>query len=444
MREGLKILKKIYSSGGKTFISKQLFTVKKEVVYTKNIPLGYLDYYRANENPQLYYINFKTSHRILILGATGSGKSWITRALMNRLHLAGIPSLIFDPSPEYYTSMFPLQEEFRRFILRIEEPKTITMKVYYPYFLYKYMGLDLPNQTIFQFNIKDIKPTDLTAFIDYEKLSFSAKLEIEDLIVKLTKQNKIFSDVDELINYISEKEDISNNTKKFLIKSFTNLKELGIFGTKIIRKTNLEDNKEIENINECILEDINNQISVNINLFGWQRIDFKKYVAVYISLILRELLMAKELKKLKKQVCVIIEEAHEFVPKRSVNKSQEITKEAIRDIVFMGRKQEISSIFITQKPETIDPAIIEQCDLILIPKGFETYKLKEIVKNYLPSYYSTPYEFSIDIARETAMLRRWKDGARDWLVLEKGGDMYRITPLGPLSAHKTEGFVLKE
>jgi DNA helicase HerA-like ATPase len=420
----LKILKRIYESGGKTFLSSELFKTRKVLTYTKRIPLGWYDY---PEKGETYDINFNKTKRILILGQTGCGKSWITRAITNRATLAGLNCVYFDDAPEYWTSSLPLQEEFKKFILPIEEPTTFPIKLYYPYFLYKFVGANLPNQIIFQYNLRDLHPSDLLAFINYDQLSFSARLEVEDLISKLTVEKYKFENVDELINYILAK-NISTSTKRVLVKSFRNLKNLGVFGDEYERET--------------IIEDINNNLIPDLNLFGWKLLDFKIYVGIYISLIIRKLLSARLLQLIpeNRHLLLIFEELHEFAPKRTTNYAQIITKKAIRDVVFTGRKEKISLIFITQSPEAIDPAIIEQCDLVLIPKGFERYKLMELVKNYLPDYYTYPYEFGIRMSEYLSTLRRWKDGARDWLVLERSGEMVRITPLGPLSLHRTEDF----
>jgi energy-coupling factor transporter ATP-binding protein EcfA2 len=428
-RKGLEILKRIYQFGGKTFITSELFKTRKIVTYTKNIPVGWLDYPNKTET---YNISFAKTKRILILGHTGSGKSFLARAIMNRAYMAGInPVIVTDTAPEYFTSQFPLQEEFKNFILDIEREvctNGLPMKVYYPYFLYKFMGLNIPGQVIFQYRIDDIMPSDLSAFVNYEDLSLGAKLEVEDLIAKLSKESKKLSTIDELISYVASKE-ISNVTKRVVINALKNLKELGVFGEQYERET--------------IIEDINQNIIPDLNLFGWQRLDFKVYVAIYISIILRKLLTARQLKKIKsdKHLLLVFEELHQFAPKKTANTAQAITKRAIQDVVLTGRKEGISTIFITQAPETIDTTIIDQCDLILVPRGFERYKLMEIVKNYLPDYYTYPYDFGISMNEYLASLRKWPDGARDWLVLEKSGEMVRITPLGPLTRHKEEGEV---
>ena len=58
----------MYESGGKTFVSNELFKTRKVLTYTKNIPLGWIDY---PEKEETYNINFNKTHRILILGASG-------------------------------------------------------------------------------------------------------------------------------------------------------------------------------------------------------------------------------------------------------------------------------------------------------------------------------------------------------------------------------------
>ena len=425
MRKGIEVLKGIYESGGKTYIASKLFKTRQQVTYTKKVPLGWTDYPNKDST---YDIDFKTTKRILVLGQSGSGKSWLTRATaVNRAYLAGLsPVIMTDLGPEYFTSRFPLQPEFSNFKLDYEKSTPFPIKTYYPYFLYKFVGLELPEQILFQYNLDKINPSDITAFINFEQLGLSARLEVEDLVSILMRGKKKFNSIDELVGFINTKR-MSLQTKSTLIKSFNNLKNLGVFGN------------QYQNFD--IISDINNGLIPDLNLFGWQRLDFKRYVAMYIALILRELLSARQLNKLDKHLLLIFEELHEFAPRRPRNKAQEITKSEIRTSVFTGRKEKISFWFVTQSPESIDPAIIEQCDLILIPHGFDRSKLMTLVKEILPSYYDYPYEFGMRMANYLSALRKYKDGMREWLVLERGGEITKIAPLGPLSRHKTEGEV---
>lgn len=418
---GLKILQKMSVIGNRTYLSKKIFSVKKEVKYSKVIPVGWYDY---SSKDDLFEINFNQTHRILILGGSGTGKSWLARAMMNRLFLAGLnPIILTDLAPEYYTSLYPLQEDFRKFLLKDEEPLSLPIKIYYPYFLYNYFHLDIPGQQLTQFKFSQLRPTDLVSFLDYEQMSFSVRMEVEDLIIELGR--KKYESIDEVLGFINNKS-ISPLTKQSLMRSLSNLKKIGVFGEKFPPPD--------------IIKDFNENYIPDINLFGWQRTDFKKYIAVYLAILLREILVAKRLKTLKedKHVVVILEELQEFAPRRG-NKAQEVCRREIESAILTGRKEKISFIGITQSPDKISPVIIDQCDYIFIPRGFERSKLMELVKNIAPSYYISPYEFGIEMARELASLRKWRDGMREWLVIERGGDIFSISPLAPLSHHKLEG-----
>ncbi len=424
-------MEKIYRMGGRGYLLEKLFTRKKIITYTNRIPVGTYQYDSERKYyGETFYLNFNKPLRILILGASGSGKSWLARSIISRAYFAGIlPIIMTDVAPEYITSAFPLQEKFRKFLAKGEEPKPLPIQMFYPYFLYKEVGFESKLQQIFQFDISSILPTDLFAFIDYEKLGMGSRLELEDLIATLSKNKKKFDSIDDLIDYFQNKTTISTITKRILSKSLINLKELEVFGKNY-------PPLDIVNL-------INSDIVVDINLFGWQRLEFKKYVAVYLSLILRDIITAKQLKKIgNKKLLLVFEELHEFAPKKPT-KWQEIIKREIETAVFTGRKEDISFIFITQSPETISPSVIEQCNYIFVPRGFERSKLMELVKNISPSLYTTPYNFGIEITNLMGSLRQWRDGAREWLVLERGGEIFKFTPFGPLNHHKEEGEVIE-
>lgn len=428
--QGLKIIKKIYQTGGSGYIANKLFQTKKKIHYTKKIPLGYYDYQAKDEMMEM---NLNKTKRYIVLGHSEAGKSFFNRAIMNRSQMAGLSILSFDLKPEYFTNKYPLQEEFKKFLHKLEVPTTLPLKMYYPLFLHKFMGADYPDQQLFQFNIDKISPPDLLGFVGYEKLGLNARLELEDLVANMLRGMKFYS-VDDLIRYILE-QNINPHTKRFLMKSFQNLQSLGVLGRKYKQPDFLEElNKK---------DEFGRGMFVDLNMFGWQRSDFVEYVAIYIKLFLRELLAGKQTKKLKKDthVLVNIEELHAFCPTKAMTRAIAISKSEIIQALNLGRSEGLSFGYVTQSPEKVDPAVIEQCNYIFVPKGFKREKLMHLVKNYLPKYYDTPYDFGIKMADRLGELKTHKDGARDWLVLQRGGELTKITVLGPLAMHRTEGMV---
>lgn len=432
MRKGLYIMKKLKEIGDSSYLIENFFYDEKNVTYTKTIPLGYLDY---QKKAGLVSMDFNQTKRILILGGTGSGKTWLARSIISRCYFSGLtPVIMTDIAPEYYTSQFPLQNEFKKFLLDKEMPRTLQMKIYYPYFLYKFFPIESEKikLNLFRFNLNKICPTDILAFFDYSKLSLNSRIELENIVYQMMEKDKRFQTIEEIKEYIFER-NISNTLKNQLIRSFDNLENFGIFGDE-----ESEDDEEVGEID--IINDINQNLVPDIILFGWQRIDMRRYVAIYLSLILRDILVARQTKKIKgdKHLLLVFEESHEFVPNKG-DMSQEIIKKEIERALFTGRKEKISFIFITQTPERISETILSQCDYVFVPKGFETSKLKQIIKEICPQDYMSYYEFNLSLNKTLASLRKYPDGAREWLCIERGGRIFPFAPLGPLCHHKTEG-----
>lgn len=434
-RENLKLNEKMQKNGVQLHTLSQLFKTKSITTYDEKVALGkYFDYNTSKE--KIYYIDFNATEgqRILVLGSSGSGKTWIVRALMNRAYVGGIlPIIMTDIQPEYYVSKYPLQEEFTKFLLPIESPTSLPMNLYYPYFLHKSTGFELPDQRIFQLNLSKISPSDITSFIPYSKLSLSAKTELDTLVASMTNMKSKPKTINEMLSFFKKRK-MKNITKEFLKKSLRNMKKHGIFGTEAHQLD--------------LMDDINKNIVPNFNLFGWQSEPYyKQYLAIYMALILRDILVAKQLHKisLKKKLLLVFEELHEFAPKKPEGDFKDAIKFFKSEIIkatLEGRKNGISFIYATQYPESISSFIIKQCTYVLVPKGFDVNVVKEIIKNLSPSSYSNPYKFNIDISKEMGCLRKYKDGSREWLVIKRGGGMTRVRPLAPLSHHKVAGDII--
>ncbi|MEM5799912.1 MAG: hypothetical protein QXZ43_04595 [Candidatus Aenigmatarchaeota archaeon] len=138
---------------------------------------------------------------------------------------------------------------------------------------------------------------------------------------------------------------------------------------------------------------------------------------------------------------LVFEESHEFVPTRG-DSAQEIVKKEIEKALLIGRKEKISFIFATQIPEKISNTILSQCDYVFVPRGFEVSRLKEIIKEMQPIKHFSYYDFNLSINRMMSSLRKYDDGMREWLCIERAGRIFSFAPLGPLNHHKTEGETL--
>jgi DNA helicase HerA-like ATPase len=396
------------------------------VTYNKKVPIGWLDY-ENKDDTELYYIDFKTSHRILVLGGSGFGKSWNVRALFNRAYLGGvIPIILTDVAPEYFSSVKPLQPEYTKFLLGFESPITLPVKVYTPYFLYRFTGFELPDQIFFQMGLSEINPSDITAFVDYNEMGFSSKQEIQNIIAQLLKSRNKLKTVDDLLAFIEHRE-LNQQTKNALLKAFDNLKNLGVFGDDY---PNIE---LIKNIKENVISDI--------NLFGWNGSDINRYVSIYMTILIREIINAKNLGKIDvdTSLLVVLEELHKFAPKSKSTSSQDILRKGIASAAKEGRKFGVSFAFATQSPDDIDQSIIDQCDYVFVPVGFNPKKVMALTKDFAPSEFNSQYEFYQKIMKLMGVLKKHRDGARDWLIIKRGGEITKCTPIAPLTFHRSEG-----
>lgn len=453
-RFGLKMINGIFDSGIKTHIGSKISIKDTQLKYSKSIPIGWLDYENRAEIPEkdnLFEFDSYNPFRILIFGRPDSGKSFLIRAMTNRMWLANVcPIYMTDIAPEYHTCARPLQEEFKRFVLPYEKyvshkptskPKEELMKtnrpeyiesfgfpmmVYYPYFLKLATDFELMGQSIFQYDLSSISADDLTKFTNFDTLSPIAKIEVADILAQMMHSKKAFSTIDDLIKFFDEREDLGKMTKLILTKSFKNLKSLGILGK--------------EYPSPDIIDDIKQGYIPDINLYGWQNLDFKKYIALYLVMMINQILTAKERLPTGTHIVPVFEELHEFAPKGQVTESEMLTRNAILKLLKIGRKEGDSFVGVTQSPESIDPEIIEYCDYFFIPQGFERKKLSAFISEYLPHLHSgSNYDFQQDTYQYMSELKRHKDGNRDWYVLDKKGHMVKFTPLGVLSRHKQVG-----
>lgn len=427
----LKTIVSLHIDGLETEASNKLCHIEKIFKYDKKVKVGWIDY-DSKDDDNLYEIDFTNARRIMILGSSGSGKSFIVRGIMNRAYMGGIvPIIITDCAPEYYTSVLPLQERYKKYLLKDESSKTFPMKVYHPYFLQRdHPDYELKGgiqQKLFQFRLSDIKPNDLASFLNYNEMGIGAKQEIQNIIAELHEKDSNFTTMDDLIKYIQERE-INKITKDSIIRSFENLKNLAVFGTAT------------EHLD--LIFNVNNNIISDINLYGWSDDAMNSYVSLYMTILLRTISEAKKTGKIpqKKPILLVFEELHKFAPSKDSTPANEKFKKAIIDAIKLLRKDGVSFLLATQSSDDIEKSIMKQCDITFIPRGYPPSEVSSITCEKIPSTYSTPYEFAIDIkTNKLGALNVYKDKARDWLVIEGNkSDTLRVAPLAPLSFHLSD------
>lgn len=401
------------------YLQELFFHKDKVATYAKNrVALG------RDKKGNRIVIDFSRSIGVLIIGARGSGKSFLIRGIMDRAHKANIlPVISTDLKPEYHSSREPVQEEFEQFIDENEQGEPLPLKIYYPKFLehftrtkqkieYSPIQLSFENTTLFDFLTiigKTISDAQLTAL---------------EMAFKLKEQRKIRS-FEELLKYIEKSKDIDAKTIRALRAAINNLLGYEVFG-------------EVYDFN--LIECINNNCVPILNLYGWMSLgQFAQIPAAYVALFIRNILTAKQQKQIKpsKKIIVVVDEAPRFVP--ATESSNLSSRKEILDCLDLGRSYGISMIFSTQSTSRIPISIIEQCRYVLLPYNIDLESMVDIFKRKGIEFGASIITFRHELTKIRNKMKLHDNGSRDWMIIDTEMKTYKIfAPFAPLSAHLTE------
>mgnify|MGYP000176754243 CR=1 FL=1 len=253
------------------------------------------------------------ARHMIIVGTTGSGKSWFRGVLLEELHRIGIPQVNFDPLGD--------------FVKATEELGGTNIK---PGEDYK-PRLDALSEGDFARLIEGRIPTPfqqaiaVSAFLRFKETSKKslAPLEPERLLDCLSEAARDYN----------ASHDTEVNTRMRLSAL---MRDLGILGTGLKVEeswTRLLKTKKIVNVDVRYLTDLQLQMVV--------------------ASILRELISLRR-KNAIPPLIVSFEEAHRIVPRRGDSLSGEV----VRQLVRFGRHMGIGIIAITQFPDSIDEELI--------------------------------------------------------------------------------------
>jgi hypothetical protein len=116
---------------GDDFAKQMLYQEQKiEVTYNKK-----MIQIAKRKHGGVYYLDLNEPCRILVIGMNGSGKTWFSREILNRLKKAGMSVFIpTDIKDEFYSNRYKLQPKFHKLLLPGEEPTNEKIVVLRPTF----------------------------------------------------------------------------------------------------------------------------------------------------------------------------------------------------------------------------------------------------------------------------------------------------------------------
>lgn len=403
------VVKKLTESNNIILPYSNKYFIKPEAEYFSYKLLLGVDEYKS-----VVKVPIKNSFRMLIIGRTGSGKTFLTRAIWNRFYKSGgSVAILTDVKGEYGSSKRPVQKDFAKYLGKNEEPEGFPVVEYYPYFLYKDSKRDL---NFCQIHLSDISFEEFLTLLDLNKLSDAKYATLENCFNReRKKENPSLRGLKKEI----EKYPVQTATKRSLFRSLEFIEKSGVLGEKYPSPDFAKD----------IMED---KIPI-LNLVGYEM--QKKYSKFYVGIVLKRLIEAKRDKKISpnKKMLIVIDELEDFCPRKIDNS---ISKTEIVENLRKSRAWKVYMLFSTQRHTHIDSAIFNQCRYVLFPGNLTLKEAVDIFKNKVPSEYDYGAVMNKNISDLLSEMKKFW-----WCLIDSDEreDPYIVfKPLSPLSRHKTE------
>jgi len=289
-----------------------------------------------------------TKH-MLILGTTGSGKSYFTKLFLSRLLddcKKDIQIIILDPHGEYYDEL---------------------------------LNFGVPNGCIDHVQLNDtifpIYPEEVEQLIKdagYSELVSGSSKQAQRIKGIISKYIKPFLGNSYFLN--NRLLDLFKEISQILVKNYSNgnarnapaildaIKEITLFRINVVKIWD----KAVLNNQNTIYNNLNTAITSNqkVIIFNFSKITDPRTRVNLAGLIMDELF--KQNKQSKKERLVVLEEAHNFAPESSygdVSSSRDnLALTMARKIASEGRKFNLGLVVITQRPAQVSKYVLSQAN----------------------------------------------------------------------------------
>ena len=357
------------------------------------------------------FLDLHEALRILVLGATRSGKTFLCRAMCDRLFASGNKvAILTDLKNEFRLSSKPVQPKFQYLLNEYEKPTPLPMKVYTPLFILNHTRRrKVENMIRCQINFDKLTLADLMTLLSIDPRDI-AKIDV------LTSFFHEFQG--QWINFPTiydwlEKKSMNYNTRKGLTNSFKTLEHFEVLGDQfpVDFVSDIADNKV-----PCL--DLMGYEDLGRDTFG--------YPQAYISIILRDLTSAKRTRQIKGRLFILIDELARFCPQMG----EPSCKREILEANDLTAGFNINFIYSNQTATSIPASILEQSRYIFIPSVAGETLIKQVMREktlweWRPGFYNK-------IVREFSQMSRYQ-----WMLIDSvEHETVRLNIYGPLSYHK--------
>ena len=309
-REGFETLGNNYFKGS---FKKEI--IENDMVYDKHmLCIG------KNIRGKPYYLNLKEACRIIVIGATRSGKTFSMRSMVDRLNTTDVNIIhLNDCKNEFPSSLEPVQHKFRHLLLPNERPRRLKILPLRPTF-FKSVSEELPDKNYwFSTDFKKMSQNDFMTLMNVDGLTPNQKIYLDLLHSGIAKHFEKHKDdkfsVELIYKLIEEIEDINSQQKSSMKLKFRPLETSHFY----------EEENELN-----IVKLMQNGFIPAINMENFD--SFGKgnflYPEVLLSIVLFQVINARRQKKLK-DVWVFLDEAPRFIGSDKKTSIRELVEKSV-------------------------------------------------------------------------------------------------------------------
>lgn len=407
-RVGLEPLKDL----GNEYFFDSFFTRKvEEMPYSRS--RVYIGRFKSTGRP--FYLDTNEAFRMLVTGATRSGKTFLLRAMGDRFHEAGNAVVYLpDVKNEFFTSKKPIQEKFRKLLDPREKPKGMPVIALRPTFFWKLdAGQPPEGNRWFSVHPLDLSENDFKTLFDVGKMTPPQQTMMALVYNKsqeLFKKNRSAFTMDSFVEVIDGLEDFNDSQKHFV---------------KVRFKPLLESKFYMPEYEYDLIDAIKNGFMPAINMEGFDQFGRGNlsYPEVFVSILLRNLIRARQKNKIER-VFIFTDEASRFIPAQGTPS----VKFEFMESVDLTTRYNVNHIFAVQSLTKMPPEIISQCRYVFLPYNSDVSDIAIVLGQFGMAKTQT--------ARNDASAIKKRMKTYEWLVFDKNRMRYDILlPAAPLSMH---------
>lgn len=272
------------------------------MVYDKN----YLCIGKKVESGQPYYLDLSEACRIIMVGATRSGKTFSIRSMQDRLALLEYDIChLNDCKDEFKSSIEPVQFKFRRLLFPNEKPRPTKVVTLRPTF-FKSISEHLPKDNFwYSADVRAMTRNDFMTLMNVGQMTGPQKVIMEMIFEKMNlkfQQNpELKFSVDLIEECIDEIDDINTQQALSMKFKFRPLKTANFYDERYERDV-------VELMHKGYIPALNME---NFESFGEGSFSFPD---VMMSMVLRQVILARRAGKLR-PTFIFFDEALRFVGK---------------------------------------------------------------------------------------------------------------------------------